>query len=408
LNRLWTLFFLSSFIAALWQWLWLGDADIFNRIIASLFEMAKLSVDIALGLVGLLALWSGLLKIAEKCGLAEGLARLLQPLFARLMPEVPPGHPALGLVSMNLAANFMGLDNAATPVGIKAMQSLQSLNPQKDTASNAQILFLVLNTSSVTLFPVTILMYRTQMGASEPASVFIPILLATAASTLVGLVLVSLLQGIRLWDRVVASWFAGLMVVIGILVFWLNSLPAEQMASVSAALGNGLLFTAICLIIFVGWRKRVAIYDEFVLGAKEGFELAVRIIPFLVAMLCAIGVLRASGILEQVTKGIATLVAYLGGDTAFVDALPTGLMRPFSGSGSRAMMLETMNSHGVDSFAAQLSAVMQGSTETTFYVLAVYFGAVGIKRVRHAMACGLIADVAGLVTAILVSYWFFA
>ena len=407
LNRLWLGFFVVAFFSAIYQWLILDNFDVFNLIVESIFGMAKLSAEIAIGLIGILAFWCGVMKIAEQSGLANGLAKLLSPLFCRLMPEVPRGHPSLGYITMNMASNMMGIDNAATPIGLKAMQSLQSLNPSAHIASNAQILFLVLNTSSVTLFPVTIIMYRLQQGAVSPTEIFIPILLSTIASTLVGLIAVAFIQKINLFNRVILTYFVGGIGIVGGLLYWLHSLPPEQMASFSASLGNGLLFTAIVSILAVAAFRKVPVYESFVEGAKEGFDIAIKIIPYMVAMLAAIGVLRASGVLNQIVSFIAWIVSSFGIDTAFIEALPTAMMRPFSASGSRAMMLETMNTHGVDSFVAKLASVMQGSTETTFYVITVYFGAVGIKRVRHAIGCGLLADLAGIVAAIIVSYWFF-
>ncbi|TQV71563.1 hypothetical protein FLL45_20655 [Aliikangiella marina] len=408
LNKLWISFFLVSFLAALYTWLVLGEFEVFNQIVESIFNMSKLSAEIALGLIGVLAFWCGLMKLAEQSGFANGLARLLGPLFKHLMPEVPKGHPALGYVSMNMASNMMGLDNAATPIGLKAMQSLQTLNPKPDTASNAQILFLVLNTSSVTIFPVTIIMYRLQQGAASPTEIFLPILLATIMSTMVGLMSVAIAQKLNILRWTVIGYFATGFLLVGGLLAWLMHLPAEEMAAMSAGVGNGLLFTAIVSIVLLAYIKKVEVYDNFIEGAKEGFEIAVKIIPYMVAMLVAIGVLRASGVLSKITDSITWLMRQVGLDTGFVEALPTALMRPFSASGSRAMMLETMNTYGVDSFVAKVASVMQGSTETTFYVITVYFGAVGIKKVRHAISCGLIADFAGIVAAILVSYWFFA
>ncbi len=407
LNILWLFFFVIAFILALYQWLVLGNVQSFPGLVKSIFDMAKLSVEISIGLIGVLAFWLGLLKIAEKSGLVNLLAKALAPLFKKLMPEVPEGHPALGSISMNMAANMLGLDNAATPMGIRAMEQLQELNPVKDTASNAQILFLVLNTSAVTIIPITILLYRTQMGAADPAAVFLPLLLATSASTFFGLLAVSIVQKINLFNRVIATYgliFAGL---IGGLVWALLRLPHAQMTAMSSAIGNFLLMLAIVVILIYGWRKGVTVYEDFVEGAKQGFKIAVTIIPYLVAMLTAIGALRASGAIDAFSQGLGKLVAALGGDTAFIEAIPTALMRPFSGSGSRAMMLETMETHGVDSFAGTLVSIIQGSTETTFYVLTVYFGAVGIKKIRHALACGLMADLAGIIAAILLAYWFF-
>ena len=407
LNKVWLGFFVVSFLTAIYSWLIQGDYTVFNSIVDSIFKMSQLSVEIAIGLIGVLAFWCGILKLAEMAGLANGLARLLSPLFNKLMPQVPAGHPSLGYVTMNMASNMLGLDNAATPVGLKAMESLQTLNPDKETASNAQILFLVLNTSSVTIFPVTIMMYRLQQGASSPAEIFLPILLATCVSTIVGLLSVALIQRINLFNRVILAYFLVSVACIGGLVFWLNSFPPQKMADLSAAIGNGLLFTAIVAVLVVAYLKKISIYEGFVEGAKEGFEIAVKIIPFMVAMLVAIGTMRASGVLQKLVDGISWLVSSVGLDSRFVEALPTALMRPFSASGSRAMMLETMNSQGVDSFAAKLASIMQGSTETTFYVLTVYFGAVGIKRVRHAIGCGLLADLGGIIGAIIVAYWFF-
>lgn len=407
LNRLWLGFFISAFLAALWQWGTTDSGAVFNQLVQACFDMSKVSFDIALGLVGVLAFWMGMLRLAEQSGLMQGLAYVLAPLFKRLMPEVPAGHPAIGHISMNLGANMLGLDNAATPVGLKAMQSLQSLNPNPDTASNAQILFLVLNTSSVTVFPVTILMYRAQQGSVEASAVFLPILLATLMSTLVGLLAVAFIQRLKLWQPVVLGYFAILGLFIAALVGYLVALPPEQLAAESALIGNLLLFSTIILILCLASYKRVNVYEQFIEGAKEGFQLAISILPYLLAMLVAIGVFRASGLLEALLNGVRYVFQLLGWDTQFVEALPTALMKPLSGSGARAMMLETMQTYGVDSFAARVAATVQGSTETTFYVLAVYFGSVGIKRVRHAVACGLLADLAGITSAILLCYWFF-
>jgi spore maturation protein SpmB len=323
------------------------------------------------------------------------------------MPGVPRGHASHGSITMNVAANMLGLDNAATPMGLKAMQDLQQLNPNKDTASNAQILFLVLNTSSVTLLPVTIFMYRAQQGSSDPTAVFIPILMATSASTLAGLIAVAYVQRIRLFDKVILAYLSGFAVLMALLATFLLAQPAEQMASTSGLLGNLILFSLIMLFLAAGWWRKINVYDAFIEGAKEGFDVAVRLIPFLVGMLVAIGVLRTSGVLDGVIAGIEFILAGIGVNTDFIQALPTALMKPLSGSGARAMMLETMNNFGVDSFPATVSAIMQGSTETTFYVLAVYFGSVGIRHVRHAISCALIADVAGILTSIIVGYWFF-
>lgn len=406
LNAIWLFFFISAFIAACVQLL-LGDLTIFSTLVTTLFDMAKLAFDISLGLVGVLCFWMGILKIGEAAGLINWLSRGLSPLFQRLMPEVPSNHPAFGHITMNLAANMLGLDNAATPVGIKAMKSLQSINPSQDTASNAQILFLVLNTSAVTLFPVAIIMYRLQQGASAPAEIFVPILIATSASTLAGLLAVTWCQGLKLWDKVIGLYAAGAAIILGSFIVLLARLPSDQLSSVSTLIGNGALFTLIIAFMVSASVKRVNVYEHFIEGAKEGFNIALTILPYLLAMLVAIGVFRASGLMDYVVSGLGWLFNSLHMDTAFVEALPTALMKPLSGSGSRALMLELMHSQGVDAFAAKIAAIIQGSTETTFYVLAVYFGAVGIKKIRHALGCGLIADAAGIITAIIVGYWFF-
>ena len=407
LNGLWLSFFLLGAIAALARWLLGGDASVFAAMVESLFAMAKLSVELMVVLFGTLTLWLGLLRIAEKAGLVDLLARLLGPLFARLMPEVPRGHPALGLISMNFAANGLGLDNAATPIGLKAMRALQDLNPSATTASNAQILFLVLNTSSLTLLPVSIFMYRVQQGAEDPTLVFLPILLATSASTLAGLLAVALVQRLRLWDPVVLAYLIPTALLLGGFMALLAGMSATALAALSSLLGNLTLFGLILLFLVVGALRRVAVYESFIEGAREGFDVAKSLLPYLVAMLCAIGVLRASGALDFGLDGIRWLVEALGWDTRFVDALPTALMKPFSGGAARAMLIETMENFGVDSFPALVAATVQGSTETTFYVLAVYFGAVGLQRARHAVGCALVADAAGIIAALGVCYWFF-
>lgn len=407
LNGIWLGFFLAAFAAALWQWLGLGDFEVFGRLVAALFDMARLSVEIILVLVGTMTLWLGFLAIAEKAGLIRLLARVLAPLFRRLMPEVPSGHPALGHISMNFAANILGLDNAATPIGIKAMHSLQSLNPSQDTASNAQILFLVLNTSSLTLLPVTIFMYRAQQGAADPTAVFLPILLATTASSLVGLFSVALMQRLKLWHPVVLAYLIGGGLALGLLLTTLAGMSAQAMAATSTLVGNLTLFGIIIAFLAIGALRKVNVYDTFIEGAKEGFSFTISLLPFLVAMLVAVGVLRASGVLDAGLDGIRWMVEGLGWDTRFIDALPTAFIKPLSGSGARAMMIETMDTFGVDSFASLMAATFQGSTETTFYVLAVYFGAVGITKIRHGLGCALLADLAGMLTAIGVCYWFF-
>ncbi|MDN6855378.1 nucleoside recognition domain-containing protein [Pseudomonas sp. CAN2814] len=408
LNGLWLGFFIVAAVTALSRWLLGGEATVFAAMVESLFAMAKLSVEVMVLLFGTLTLWLGFLRIAEKAGLVEKLAVLLGPLFRRLMPEVPAGHPAIGLITLNFAANGLGLDNAATPIGLKAMKALQELNPSSTTASNAQILFLVLNASSLTLLPVTIFMYRAQQGAVDPTLVFLPILLATSASTLVGLLSVAVMQRLRLWDPVVLAYLIPGALALGAFMALLAGLSATALAQLSSLLGNLTLFGIIMLFLVVGWLKKVPVYETFVEGAKEGFDVAKSLLPYLVAMLCAVGVLRASGALEMALDGIRWLVEGAGWDTRFVDALPTALVKPFSGSAARAMLLETMQSHGVDSFPALVAATVQGSTETTFYVLAVYFGAVGIQRARHAVGCALLADLSGVLASIGVCYWFFA
>nr|WP_244998985.1 nucleoside recognition domain-containing protein [Shewanella algae] len=406
MNRVWSLFFIIALGAILLR-LMSGDATVLNESVTAMFDSAKLAAEIALGLIGVLTLWMGLMRLGEKAGVIAAIAWVFEPLLSKLMPEVPRGHPAYGSVTMNLTANMLGLDNAATPLGLKAMADLQSLNPDKKTATNAQILFLVLNTSSVTLVPVTVFLYRAQQGAADPADIFLPILLSTLGSTLAGLSVVALVQRIRLLDWVVLSYGAILLGGLSAGVMYLLTLGAERIGEVSAMLGNGLLLGIIFAFVLVALLRRVPVYDEFIEGAKSGFEQSVRLIPYLLAMLLAIALLRASGALDYLLGVIAALVSHMGMDGRFIDALPTALMKPLSGSGARAMMLETMAHYGVDSFAGRLAAIFQGSTETTFYVLAVYFGAVGIRNGRHALACGLFADLAGICTAIAVCYWFY-
>lgn len=408
LNIIWIAFFLIAFIVALFKLLVLGDQAIFSQLMEAMFELSKTAFEISIGLTGILALWLGIMKIGERSGFVELLTRCLTPLFQRLMPDVPKNHPALGSMVMNISANALGLDNAATPLGIKAMKELQSLNPLKDTASNAQILFLVINTSAVTLFPVTIFTYRAQMGAANPTDVFIPILLATYVSTFIGLLTVAWVQKINLLDRVVLAYLGGFTLLVLGLLSYFSSLPKEQMMVQSSLISNVILFSLVAIFIATAAIKKVHAYDAFIDGAKEGFETAVRIIPYLVAMLVAIGVFRASGALDLIFEALRSLVLGLGFDDRFIDAMPTALMKPFSGSGARAMMVDTMQAYGADSFAGRLASIVQGSTETTFYVLAVYFGAVGIKNIRHAVGCGLAADFAGIAAAIAVAYWFFS
>ncbi|MGL4639116.1 MAG: nucleoside recognition domain-containing protein [Shewanella sp.] len=406
LNRVWLVFFIIA-LCAIGLQLLTGHVEVLSAAVAALFASAKLAAEIALGLVGVLSLWMGLMRLGEKAGVVSAIAFVFEPLLRRLMPEVPKGHPAFGSMTMNLTANVFGLDNAATPLGLKAMQDLQSLNPMKTVATNAQILFLVLNTSSVTLVPVSVFLYRAQQGAAAPADIFLPILLATSASTLAGLLTVALVQRISLFNTVVLGYGALMLSGLVASVFYLLSLSASAVGSVSTVLGNGVLLALVFSFVLVAAMRKVAIYDEFIEGAKDGFAQSIQLIPYLLAMLLAIGLLRASGALDYLLQLIAAGVRILGFDTRFVDALPTALMKPFSGSGARAMMLETMEHHGVDSFAGRLAAIFQGSTETTFYVLAVYFGSVGIRHGRHALACGLTADFAGISAAIGVCYWFY-
>jgi len=407
LNALWVGFLLVAFLIALFKLLVLGDAAIFAALVKALFDSSKTAFEIALGLTGVMALWLGVMKIGERAGMLDVLTRGLAPLFKRLFPEVPANHPALGAMTMNMGANMLGLDNAATPLGIKAMQELQTLNPTPDTASDAQILFLVINTASVTLLPITIFTYRAQLGAADPTDVFVPLLITTYIGTLIGLLVTGLFQRLQLWNRVTLAYLGGATALIGGLVAWFGSLDAAEMTRQSSILSNVLLFGIIVTFLLMAVWRRVNAYEAFIEGAKEGFHTAVTIIPYLVAMLVAIAAFRASGALDLLMGGIRSAVLALGFDARWVDGLPTALMKPFSGSGARAMMIDTMQTHGADSFAGRLASIVQGSTETTFYVLAVYFGAVGVKRVRHAVTCGLIADVAGILAAIAMAYLFF-
>ena len=407
LNSLWVSFFFIATFSALWRWFGKGDSAVFAEMVDSLFSMAKLSVEVMVLLFGTLTLWLGFLKIAEHAGLVKRIAKWLSPLFKRLMPEVPKNHPAAGLITMNFIANGLGLDNAATPIGLKAMRSLQSLNPTPKIASNAQILFLVMNASSLTLLPVSIFMYRAQQGAVDPTLVFLPILLATSASTMAGFFSVAFAQRIKLNDPVVITWMLAIATLLSTFILFLSHLSAAALGAFSSLLGNAVLFGLIITFLLIGILKRVPVYESFIEGAKEGFDVAKNLLPYLVAMLCAVGVLRASGALDVVLDMIRYLANSFNWDTRFVDALPTALVKPFSGSAARAMLIDTMTTHGVDSFPSLLAATVQGSTETTFYVLAVYFGAVGIQRARHAVTCALFADLVGVLASIAVCYWFF-
>ncbi len=407
LNIIWIAFFFIAFLTASFKWLVLGDQQIFTELMTAMFSLSKAAFEIALGLTGVLSLWLGIMKIGEESGFINLLTRGLTPLFSRLMPDIPKNHPALGAMVMNIAANMLGLDNAATPLGIKAMKELQRLNPNPDTASNAQILFLVINASSVTLFPVTIFTYRAQLGAVNPTDVLIPILIATYLSTMFGLLSVAVVQKINLLEKVIFSYLAGFTAAIVAIVYYFAQLPHQQMLLQSALISNVTLFTLVITFIAGAVYKKINAYEAFIAGAKEGFSTAITIVPYLVAMLVAIGVFRASGALDMIADGIRYLVKLAGFDGRFVDALPTALVKPFSGSGARAMMIDTMKTHGADSFAGRLACIIQGSTETTFYVIAVYFGAVGVKNIRHTAACGIIADLAGFSGAIFAAYWFF-
>jgi spore maturation protein SpmA len=407
LNIIWISFFLAAFCIALFKLVFLGNQQVFAQIMEAMFALSKSAFEISLGLTGVLALWLGIMRIGEKSGFILLLTKCLTPLFTRLMPDVPKGHPALGAIVMNISANALGLDNAATPLGIKAMKELQTLNPNPETASNAQILFLVINTAGVTLFPVTIFTYRAQLGAANPTDVFIPILIATYMGTMAGLFTVAFVQKINLLDKVIMAYLGGFTLIIGGILAYFSSLPQQQMLEQSALISNFILFSLVITFILGAINKGINAYEAFIEGAKEGFQTAITIIPYLVAMLVAIGVFRASGALDLLADLARAAVHYFMFDDRFVDALPTALMKPFSGSGARAMMIDTMKTMGADSFAGRLSAIVQGSSETTFYVLAIYFGSVGIKHVRHAPACGIIADFAGIVASIFVAYWFF-
>ncbi len=407
LNKIWAAFFLIGLLAGAYRAFVLGDGAVWGAMVSASFDMAKTAFEIALGLTGMMCLWLGLMRLGEKGGAVDFLARAFGPLLRRLFPGVPDGHPAMGAMVMNLAANMLGLDNAATPLGIKAMKELQTLNPEPERATNDQILFLVINTSAVTIIPVAIFVYRAQMGAADPTDVFLPLLIATFCSTLVGLLVTAAVTRLRIWDPVVLAYLGGMVALIGGMVLYFGSLDREALERQSSVLSNFLIFAIIFAFVALAFRRREPVYETFVAGAKEGFEVAVGIIPYLVAMLAAIGILRASGALDLLLGGVRQVVAAGGWDTRWVDGLPTALMRPLSGSGARGMMLETMKTHGADSFAGRLASVIQGSTETTFYTLAVYFGSVGIKRERHAVACGLAADLGGFVAAVLVCYLFF-
>ena len=407
LNYIWIAFFVIAFIIALVRLVIMGDFDVFPAMMNSTFESSKTAFEISLGLTGVLSLWLGVMKIGEKGGMVNALARLLSPVFCKLFPDIPKGHPVTGSIFMNIAANMLGLDNAATPLGLKAMEQLQQLNTKKDTATNPMIMFLVLNTSGLTLIPVSIMVYRAQLGAAQPTDIFIPILLATFFSTISGIIITSLYQRINLLNKVMILTVGGMCAVVAAIIWGFGQLDKDQMNIVSTTVANILLMTIIVGFILAGVRKKVNVYDAFIEGAKEGFQTAVRIIPYLVAILVGIGVFRASGAMDMMINGIKWGVEACGGNTDFVGALPTALMKPLSGSGARGMMVDAMTTYGADSFVGRLSCIFQGSTDTTFYILAVYFGSVGIRYTRHAVACGLLADLAGVIAAIAICYMFF-
>lgn len=407
LNYIWIAFFLTAFVIAAVRLLFFGDTEVFPEIINSTFSSSKTAFEISLGLTGVLSLWLGIMRVGERGGVIDALSRVLSPVFTRLFPDIPKGHPATGSIFMNLAANMLGLDNAATPLGLKAMEQMQELNTKKDTATNPMIMFLVLNTSGLTLIPVSIMVYRAQLGAANPTDVFVPLLLATFFSTITGVIVTSLYQRINLLNRTMLAVLGGACLLVSAVIWGFSQLDKDTMNTVSTSAANILLFSIIITFIFAGARKRVNVYEAFVDGAKEGFSTAVRIIPYLVAMLVAIAVFRASGAMDMLIGGVKWLVGALGGDTEFVGALPTALMKPLSGSGARGMMVDAMTTYGADSFIGRLSCVFQGSTDTTFYILAVYFGSVGVRYTRHAVTCGLLADLAGIIAAVGICYLFF-
>ena len=407
LNYIWIGFFLIAFLIALIKLIFFGDFDVFPAMMDSTFASSKTAFEISLGLTGVLSLWLGIMKIGEKGGVVNVLARLLSPVFVKLFPEIPKGHPVTGSIFMNIAANMLGLDNAATPLGLKAMEQLQELNPKKDTATNPMIMFLVLNTSGLTLIPISIMVYRAQMGAAQPTDIFIPILLATFFSTLAGVIITSLYQRINLLNRTMLLTLGGAAVIVATIIWGFGQMDSLLMNKVSTSAANIILMLIIIAFILAGVRKKINVYDAFIEGAKDGFTTAVRIIPYLVAILVGIGVFRASGAMDMLIDGIKYGVGACGGNTDFVAALPTALMKPLSGSGARGMMVDAMTTYGADSFVGRLSCIFQGSTDTTFYILAVYFGSVGVVKMRHAVTCGLLADLAGIIAAIAIAYMFF-
>ncbi len=407
LNYIWIAFFLIAFIVALIRLIFFHDVGVFSELVNATFEYAENGFNISLGLAGVLTLWLGFLKIAEKGGMVKVLTKLIGPLFSRLFPSLPKNHPAYGSMMMNIAANMLGLDNAATPMGLKAMEEMQTVNKNKDTASDAQIMFLVLNTSGLTVIPISIMVFRAQLGAANPADIFLPILFATFFSTMAGIISVSVIQRIRLYNPIILAYLGFMLIAVGAMIWGMSLLDQEQIRIVSLFIANFLLFSFIVLFIIRAVIKKVNVYEAFIEGGKEGFSVAIKIIPYLIAILVGIGVFRASGAMDFIIDGIAGLVNFLGFDTDFVGALPTALMKPLSGSGARGMMIDAMTAHGADSFVGRLACIVQGSTDTTFYIVALYFGSVGIRKTRYAITCGLIADFAGIVAAILIAYMFF-
>lgn len=408
LNYIWIAFFIIAFVVALMKLIFMGDTAVFPAMMNSTFEMSKTAFEISLGLTGVLSLWLGIMKIGERGGIVNALARMLSPVFTKLFPDIPKGHPVTGSIFMNISANMLGLDNAATPLGLKAMEQLQALNEKKDTATNSMIMFLVLNTSGLTLIPVSIMAYRAQLGAAQPTDVFIPILLATFFSTLAGIVVTSLYQKTNLLNKGILLTLLGVCVMVAGIIWGFDRMDKEQMNLVSTSVANILLMSIIIAFICAGVRKKVNVYDVFIEGAKEGFHTAVRIIPYLVAILVGVAVFRASGAMDMLITGIRWCVELFGGNTDFAGALPTALMKPLSGAGARGIMVDTMTTYGADSFVGRLSCIFQGSTDTTFYILAVYFGSIGVRYTRHAVVCGLLADLAGVIAAIGIAYLFFS
>ena len=407
LNYIWVAFFVIAFIVALGKLVFLGDMDIFTELVNATFDSSKNAFEISLGLTGILALWLGIMKIGEQSGMIGALSRWLSPVFCRLFPDIPKGHPAMGSIFMNLSANMLGLDNAATPMGLKAMKELQELNPHKDTATNPMIMFLVINTSGLILIPVSIMVYRAQMGAAQPTDIFIPTLLTTTVSTFVGVAVVSISQRINLFCKPILMLVGGIALSFAGLIYLFVRLGRDQMGTYSTLTANIILFSIILFFILWGVWKRTNVYDAFIEGAKEGFTTAVRIIPYLVAFLVGIAVFRASGAMDLLVQGIGAVVGWFGVDTSFVGALPTALMKSLSGSGANGLMIDAMNQYGADSFVGRMSCVVRGASDTTFYILAVYFGSVGVTRTRNAVTCGLLADLSGIVAGIIISYWFF-